>query len=80
MVIKRVASARPIRNPLMWLIAAVVVGTLLGWAAGSASADESTVRQAHPGRIVVGAIAGADVLLPSSAIAAPVHLIPAEDS
>ncbi len=80
MAIKRVASARLIRNPLMWLIAAVVVGTLLGWAAGSASADADGALEPHPGRVVVGAIAGADVLLPSSAIAAPVQLIPAEDS
>jgi len=76
---KRSAPAALIHNPLMWLIAAVVVGLLLGWAAGSASADEDTARQAHPGRVVVGAIAGADVLLPSSAIAAPAQLTPAEE-
>ena len=79
MAIKRAAPARLIRNPLMWLIAAVVVGTLLGWAAASASADADKALEPHPGRIVVGAIAGADVLLPSSAIAAPVQLIPPEE-
>ncbi len=80
MAIKRVAPARLIRNPLMWLIAAVVVGTLLGWAAASASADGDRTDTAVPGRIVVGAIAGADVLLPSSAIAAPIQPTPAEES
>lgn len=79
MAIKRAAPARLIRNPLMWLIAAVVVGTLLGWAAGSASADADKAPEPHPGRVVAGAIAGADVLLPSSAIEAPVQLIPAEE-
>ena len=78
MAIKRAAPDRLIRNPLMWLIAAVVVGTLLGWMAASASADGDRTDTAIPGRIVVGAIAGADVLLPSSAIAAPVQLIPPE--
>ena len=79
MVINRKALARLVRNPLMWLVAAVVVGTLLGWAAVSASGGADDSGQPRPGRVVANAIAGADVLLPSSAIASPSLPPPADD-
>ena len=79
MAISRKALARVIRNPVAWLIVAVAVGTFLGWAAASASADGDTADTAGPGRVVTRAIAGADVLLPSSAIAPSRPLAPADD-
>ena len=73
------ALARLIRNPLVWLIAAVVVGSLLGWAAASASSGAQQDGQPAPGRVVTAAIAGADVLLPSPAIAPSIPPAPADD-
>ena len=71
MAINRKAFPRLIRSPLTWLIAAVVIGSILGWLAISASAHADRGGQPNPARVVANAIAGADVLLPSSALASP---------
>ena len=68
MGVNRKALVRLLRSRVVWPIAALAVGTLLGWVAVSASADADRAGQAYPGRVVTSAIAGADVLLPSSAI------------
>ncbi len=68
MTIKRTVTLRALRGHAMWLVAAPLVGILVAWLlmVGPAEADHGG--QPHSGRVVVGAIAGADVLLPSSAI------------
>ena len=79
MGINRKALVCLLRSRMVWLIAALAVGTLLGWVAVSASTGADRAGQAYPGRVVSGAIAGADVLLPSSAIEPSPRLASADD-
>jgi len=70
---------RLLRNRAVWLIAALAIGAFVGWAGVSASADAGKAGKPYPGRIVASAMAGADVLLPSSAIEPSTPLALADD-